>query len=111
MFLEPAVERNVAQREERILIDDALVEGGRLDEDHEVVSELVELAEIRCDRGAHLRGEDVRSFPFQLLAELVRRELVRAHVVDHPNGTVFFECACTCGCEVQRDVGRVRPVE
>src|SRR5581483_5458304 len=48
--LEPLVHARLGrrhQREERVLVDDALVEGGRLEEDDEVVAELVELRQSR----------------------------------------------------------------
>jgi len=112
MSRQPVVERRVRpghQREERVLVDDPVVKRRRLGEDDEVVAEVGQLVEVGRARRDHLRREHVPGFALELLAHLLRRELVRAHVVDHPHRAVVV--GVRCGGEMECDVGRERPVE
>ena len=74
------------QREEGELVDDALVERGRLQEgDERLVRERVELREARGGMRQHLRREDVRAFVGQHLFEAVGEQAVRQAVVHAPD--------------------------
>ena len=72
---------------------------------------MVEALEGRRRALQHLRGEDVRRLFVEELAQAARQVLVRGDVVDAPDHGVSREVARIVRREVERHVGRERPVE
>src|SRR5205085_4536147 len=100
------------EREQRVLVDDPLVERGRLDEDEEVLAaELIEPAEVGRRATEHLGVEEVRALLPEQAAQLGRRAPVRLYVVRTPHGAVLVVPVEVRRHEVEGDVRRVRPVE
>src|SRR4051794_2066914 len=110
---EPRVERDVGLRQEReqgVLVHDPRVERRRLDEEREL-SELLERFDASDLVLQQLGREDVGAFALEQRPETLRQELVHPGEIDAPDGAVPVEARRMCGCEVQRDVRRERPVE
>jgi hypothetical protein len=73
--------------------------------------EPAEIAQPGCFLGEHLRREHDGALVGEPPPQHLGCELVRARVVDGPDHAVAVEEAHIPGREVQRHVGRVRPVE
>ena len=116
VLLAPLVERRLGrrhEREERVLVDDPVVERRRLEEEDEVLvlGEVVELSAVLGGAVEHLGREDVRALVAEHLPQRLRQQLVRANVVDRPHDAVLVVAKQRRRREVQRDVRRERPVE
>ena len=99
------------EREERVLVDDPVVERRRLEEDDEVLAEPVEVRQGRSELVQEVGRHRVHALLLERAAEPARQELVRLHEVDHPDRAVLVVVRGQRRREVEGDVRRVRPVE
>ncbi len=100
------------EREQGELVDDPVVERRRLEKEGErLIGQPVELRQVTRAPAEQLGREDVRALLSQQLLQHVGQVLLGLAVVDAPHDAVDVKLLGVVGREVQRDEGRVGPVE
>ncbi len=115
MLLQPGVQGGGGigqKREKGELVDDALIERGRLEEDRKRLgSEAIEFAEAVGRFLEHVRGEYVRALRAENGGEAFGQELFALDEIRAPNDAVRREVGEVRRDEVESDVGGERPIE
>jgi len=112
---EPFVQCNAGIRDygkEGELIDDAVVDGRRLEEEGKGLGgERVQLGKGLDLLGQHLHREHVGPLPTEAKAQALGYELVGLQIIDTPDHAVPIELGKVRGRKMERGIGRVGPVE